>query len=173
MGARIPGIILAAFLLCAAVSEIDAMGGRGVPQATPDKDARGLLHLVTVTDPYTRWKSLSGDKEFQAGTKPHGPFVVIYLNDAAFRSLGQGKEMARGSICVIENYNEEKVLTGFGVMHKVPGFNPDGGNWYWMRSTRDGKIEFFGRVEACIDCHRKAKTDFMFLGDKKGEGARN
>jgi hypothetical protein len=53
-------------------------------------------------------------------------------------------------------------------MYKKAGFNPDAGDFFWLKYTPDGKIEAEGKVEMCIGCHAKAQGgDFLFTNDKK------
>ncbi len=53
-------------------------------------------------------------------------------------------------------------------MYKVSGYNPAANDWFWAKYTPDGKIEAEGKIEGCINCHGKKRTnDFIFTGPLK------
>ena len=41
-------------------------------------------------------------------------------------------------------------------------FNPQVGDWFWLSIAPDGKVQASGKVDACIQCHIKAKMDYVF-----------
>jgi hypothetical protein len=50
-------------------------------------------------------------------------------------------------------------------MIKMPaGYDPENNDWWYGRYNETGTIEFdAGKVESCIECHKKAhETDYMF-----------
>ncbi len=58
-----------------------------------------------------------------------------------------------------------KAVTRLFVMIKMPpGYDPENNDWWYGQYIESGTIEFFaGKVESCIECHKKAsETDFMF-----------
>jgi hypothetical protein len=85
---------------------------------------------------------------------PHGLVVTIYLNDTAYRSLNEAKGMAAGSMIVVADYGGP---TAFELMYKLPGYDPKGGDWYWLSSEDGWTPSVFGRVDSCLDCHKAAK----------------
>ena len=50
-------------------------------------------------------------------------------------------------------------------MYKVEGYNPEGGDWFWLKYTPDGRIEKEGKVAGCIGCHAAAQgNDWLLTG---------
>ncbi len=92
--------------------------------------------------------------------------MTIYLNDAAFSSLKNPEGMADGSIIVSENYAADQKLDSRTVMYKIKGYNPEGGDWFWVRYTGDsGYAQESGKVETCITCHgSKKEEDYLHCG---------
>jgi hypothetical protein len=130
--------------------------------------AEDFIEYITVADPYTKWQTWPGGGKLNSGKAPHGhgAFVTAYVNRAALASIEEKKGMARDSIIVVENYDSGKNLTGLTTMYKVDGYNPKAGDWYWLEATPGGRVVRFGKVQACIDCHRaQAKNDFIWTGE--------
>lgn len=76
--------------------------------------------------------------------------------------------MADGAIIVKENYTADKKFVALSVMYNIKGYNPNGGDWFWIKYSPDGKVETVGGVKGCIDCHaRKKDNDYTFTGDMK------
>jgi hypothetical protein len=89
--------------------------------------------------------------------------LTTYVNNAAMDSIRKKTAFAEGSIIVKENYMSDKKLAALTVMYKVKGFNPEAGDWFWLKVMPDGMIEGSGRMSMCIQCHTEAKaTDFLF-----------
>jgi hypothetical protein len=64
-----------------------------------------------------------------------------------------------------ENYTPEKKLAAVTVMYKVKGYNPDGGDWFWVKYDPNYDILAEGKVEGCLNCHGSAKAnDYVFAG---------
>jgi hypothetical protein len=64
-----------------------------------------------------------------------------------------------GAIIVKENYSADKKLGALTVMYKVKGYNPQAGDWFWVKYLPDGKVAVEGKVDACINCHASAKAN--------------
>jgi hypothetical protein len=64
---------------------------------------------------------------------------------------------------VKENYTPEKVLAAVTVMYKRQGYNPEGGDWFWLKYTPDGAIAAEGKVADCIACHGQSKENDWLL----------
>lgn len=78
--------------------------------------------------------------------------------------------MADGSIIVKENYTLDKKLAALTVMYKMNKYNPDDGDWFWLKSSSEGKIEASGKVDSCIACHgKRAQNDYIFT-EPPGKG---
>ncbi len=126
---------------------------------------------------YTNWAPAPGQTDgFQKGGSPHGAFVKMYLNRTA---AGNPQKPPFGSIIVKENYGpDKKKLMAVTVMYRAKGYNPKGGDWYWMKympngsvaemATPKGRMKLSGKVKGCIECHSgSGDGDFAFYNDKK------
>jgi hypothetical protein len=144
---------------------ISAMQGEtGKAQAAmPGPDGEQLNNYIMKDNPYSKWKLFPGTKQMQKSADPHGAFVTIYANDVAVKSAAEKKGYAEGSVIVKENYSPEKKLLALTTMYKVKGSNPEGGDWFYLRSAPDGKVGGAGKLDGCMKCHAKAKnTDYVF-----------
>jgi hypothetical protein len=147
-------VLVAAPALCPAAS----------PGAMPPASAEGLQNYIVSEDPYTDWELWPGTTELHKGSQPHGAFLTTFVNDIALHSLEEGsKEFTPGSIIVKENFSGSKKLVHVAVMYKAAGYNPDGGDWYWLKYAPDGSVDAEGKVSSCIGCHRlKQDQDWVF-----------
>ncbi len=131
--------------------------------AMPAADGEQLSRYIMKGNHYTKWKLFPGTKKLYNGTEPHGILLTTYVNNVAMDSIRKKTAFAEGSIIVKENYMPDKKLAALTVMYKVKGFNPEAGDWFWLKAMPDGMIEGSGRMSMCIQCHTEAKgTDFMF-----------
>ncbi|MEJ2691245.1 MAG: cytochrome P460 family protein [Deltaproteobacteria bacterium] len=130
----------------------------------PGKKDGELYQYISKTNPYTGWQLWPGTHKLYPGKRPHGAFLTNYVNDIALKSLKVGdKKFPPGSIIVKENYNKAKKLVVITAMYKVDGYNPMGGDWYWLKYTPEGKIEAEGTVTSCIGCHSSMiSEDWVF-----------
>lgn len=139
--------------------------------AMPAADGEKLLQYLTKEKPYTAWKLWPGKGKLYKGTEPHGALLTTYVNDVALKSIKARKGMKDGSIIVKENYMPDKKLAAITVMYKVKGYNPEVGDWFWMKYAPDGKIETSGKtgmIDMCTGCHTKVKdNDYLFTGKIK------
>ena len=63
--------------------------------------------------------------------------------------------MPYGAIIVKENYGKDKkTLMAITPMYKLKGYNPEAGDWFWVKYDSSGKVLKAGKVKGCIDCHR-------------------
>ncbi|RMG32777.1 MAG: hypothetical protein D6725_16970 [Planctomycetota bacterium] len=121
---------------------------------------------------YRNWAPVPGQTgEATAGQSPHGAFVKMYLNRTA---AGHPNELPNGSIIVKENYGPDgKTLMAVTVMYRSRGFDPQHGDWYWVKYGADGTVAYknamklAGRVKGCIECHQGADGgDWAFFNDR-------
>jgi hypothetical protein len=130
-----------------------------------------LQRYIFEQMPYKNWSLWPGKGKFHRGTEPHGVYITVYANDIAMESINSAKGMANNSIVVKDNYNTEKQLTSVTVMKKVEGFNPEGGDWFWVRFSPDSKITNEGKVIMCLGCHTVAKdNDYIYTGKVTAKG---
>ncbi|MFH2011477.1 MAG: cytochrome P460 family protein [Pseudomonadota bacterium] len=127
---------------------------------SPDPDA--LWQYITKESPYTKWFFWPDHEGMQPGRAPHGPFHKVYINDLALNSAQPPVQY--GSIQVKESYGMDKKLKAITVMYKVKGYNPDAGDWFWVKYSPDGKADAFGKLKGCVGCHgARAANDFIFV----------
>lgn len=122
---------------------------------------------------YENWAPFPGtDGDFTEGQSPHGAFVKSYINRLA---AGNPKDPAAGSIVVKENYGKDKkTLMAITVMYRSKDYDPEHGDWYWIKYEPDGRtsqmqgMKVAGRVSMCSDCHSQANgSDYLFSNDDK------
>ena len=134
----------------------------------PGPDAMKLNEYIIRYDPYRAWGMWPGKGKLYKGTEPHGALLTTFINNTASHSINKKKGLADGSIIVKENYNADKRFVVLTVMYKITGYNPEGGDWFWVKYLPDGKVEASGKVKVCIDCHSKQKdNDYLFTGKVK------
>ncbi len=167
-------ILLVIFFIAGTVIIANAEHERVIPyesifghkETMPRPEAGDLRHHMVNHSPYkVKFKLWPGKKKMSAGTEPHGSFITIYVNDRALKSLKKGKGMANNSIILKENYAPDKQLAAVTVMYKVKGYNPSGGDWFWVKYNANFDTLSEGKVKGCMDCHSKAKgNDYIFTG---------
>jgi len=134
----------------------------------PGPDAEKLNEYIIRNDPYRAWGMWPGKEKLYKGTEPHGALLTTFVNNTAFYSIKKKKGLADGSIIAKENYTADKIFVALTVMYKIKGYNPEGGDWFWVKYSPDGKVEASGKVKVCIDCHVKQKdNDYLFTGKSK------
>ena len=151
------------------------MKGMKPPFGGPEDTARAS-RLWSRISGYRSWQSYPGLSGFQEGRSPHGKFLKYYINSTAARNL-----TAPGSIIVKENFmaKDNAMLGAVTVMEKVPGYDPDNGDWFWVKFAGNGSVmknkmgmSLAGRVakgmkKGCIACHGNAGGgDFLFINDQ-------
>ena len=93
-----------------------------------------MYDFITEANPnYSHWNLLPGTKELSESKAPHGAYVSTYVNKIAIDSLKDDKGLADGSIIVMETYTADKKLEGCTVMYKLSGYNPQAGDWFWVK----------------------------------------
>jgi len=125
---------------------------------------------------YRNWSSPAGLDGWQKGNSPHGKALKYYINDIMSKA---SRDAGHGAIIVKENYARKKgKLVAVTIMEKRRGYDPDNGDWFWVKYGPDGKVlknpkgmKLAGRVakgmnKGCIACHRNARgNDFIFYND--------
>jgi hypothetical protein len=135
--------------------------------------------------PYTDWAFEPNVPEgFYVGVEPHGMILRVFVNDVVTGDLEEGRlagdAFSDGAIIVKENHMPGDVnvadmelqapvpdfegnLAALTYMVKVPGYNPEAGDWFWAKMAPDGKIDAAGKAQGCIGCHSQAvNQDFVF-----------
>ncbi len=128
----------------------------------PEADPGDLWTHITKTSPYQKWGFWPDHQGMQPGRAPHGPVHKVYVNDRGLNS--SGPPVQYGTIAVKESYSRAGELKNITVMYKSYGFNPDAGDWYWVKYSLDGKAEKYGKPEGCVGCHgTRARNDFILV----------
>lgn len=170
-------------LLVAALALIGAIG-LAVTAAAQDDDLAQASDYFDAFQaaPYTDWPFQPGvPAGYYVGTEPHGMVLRVFVNGVAMQDVQTGAaQHSPGAVLIKENHmpgdtdltgmEAQAALPDFGgnlavltYMVKVPGYNPDAGDWFWGRQQPDGTIDAAGRVEGCIGCHTQAAgNDYVF-----------
>ena len=144
-------------------------------QEGPEADGAALLDYILNQDPYIERGSWNADRWSDFGGlltsgEPHGNTIRIFVNDVA-RQAAQSDDfdgtLPYGSIVVKENYmgalSNPGEIAALTVMYKVEGFNPDAGDWFWLKAAGDGSdVMAAGKVDGCINCHsQEGNADYL------------
>ena len=138
--------------------------------------------------PYTDWPFEPGVPEgYYVGQAPHGMVLQTFMNDISLAALGTGAEaFPEGSIIVKENHMAEGIdlssmeaqdavegfeaqLDAITYMVKVPGYNPEAGDWFWAKMQPDGTIDAAGKPAGCIGCHMQVTANDWVFNASLGE----
>lgn len=129
---------------------------------TPQPNSTAIWEYITTQSPYKQWKNWPDHIGIQPGSSPHGTLHEVFVNDAALSA--EAPPFAVGSMVVKENYDDTKALLVITVMYKVIGFNPEAGDWYWVKYAPDGTELASGKPGGCITCHNAVSAnDYIFL----------
>lgn len=161
---------IAAILLVAVLPAVILVTGGNLRSAEPVEplrpDATGLWKQLQEKEYRKNWELWPGKGEKYEGTEPHGRLLTTYLNPPAARAVEQrAGQMPAGAVIVKENYMPDGELDAVTTMHKVQGFNPEHGDWYFAKFDPSGKAQQQGKVEGCIACHSTVSgNDYIFTG---------
>jgi hypothetical protein len=143
----------------------------------PSKMASDLWNKIQGDKYRETWELWPGKGKFYKGTEPHGMLLTTYLNEAAYRAVEKNeKELPNGSIVIKENYMPDKTLGAITVMQKIEKYNPEGGDWFWVKFKPDGNPEtaemggksmpVAGKVPMCIGCHQASNSGIRYIMTK-------
>ncbi len=137
--------------------------------AIPEPTGQAVADYITKVSPFETWGRMPGTTPFRAGKAPHGELQNVYVNDIAMQAINAGTlPMPDGSIIVKDNFNKDKQRMAITIMYKRAGYNPEGGDYFWLRLGPDMKPMVEGKLAACERCHIPAKsTDYLLLYPKK------
>ena len=136
------------------------------PQSLPAPNAQSVWSYLESA-PYTDWPLFPGTSRFQPGMSPHGALLITYVNDTARTALMRrtgpfpAGPLPDGSIIVKENYTPDRTLDAVTVMYKRAGYNPEHGDWYWLKRAANGNVDAEGMVVGCQNCHSAAARDYV------------
>lgn len=137
--------------------------------ALPDTDGRTLIEFITETENYKEWPLFPGKEALYQGQHPHGAYLTTYVSPDVLAALqSKSGTLADGAVIVKENYSPQKELAAVTVMYRRTGYNPEAGDWFWLKYAPDQTVLAEGRVEGCINCHRAVQdNDWVFTGPVK------
>ncbi len=132
-------------------------------------DGKAFIKYITEKNDYTKWPLFPGKGKLYKGAHPHGALLTTYVSPDAMKAMrDKTGVIPSGGIIVKENYTPEAKLAAVTVMYKKAGYNPDAGDWFWIKYAPNGAIEKEGKVAGCINCHRAVKgNDWIFTGPVK------
>jgi len=139
---------------------------QGMMQKT---DGMALMLQITKTDPYMKWDLMPGTTKMRQGSEPHGALQNVYVNKLAMKAFkDKAGVLPDGATIVKENYSADGKLGAVTVMSKKKGYNPEAGDYLWLRYGPDMKIQAEGKAAPCIKCHANAKgNDYVMLAPLK------
>jgi hypothetical protein len=159
------------------------LGALVLAQQAGDDSSRATEFFNKISAaPYTDWSFQPNvPAGYYVGIEPHGMILRTFMNDIALQDTqGNGTSYSEGAIIVKENHmpgetdisqmEAQAPVEGFNgnlaaltFMVKVPGYNPEAGDWFWASAAPDGTINDAGKVEMCAACHSQAADrDFVF-----------
>jgi len=53
-------------------------------------------------------------------------------------------------LVVKDNYKPNRTLAAITAMNKIKGYNPEAGDWFWVKYAPDGKALKKGKPAGCI-----------------------
>ncbi len=137
--------------------------------ALPDTDGGTLVEFITATQDYRQWPLFPGKDPLYQGQHPHGAYLTTYVSPAVLAALqSKSGKLPDGAVIVKENYSPQKELAAVTVMYRRIGYNPEAGDWFWLKYAPDKTVLAEGKVEGCINCHRAVQNDdWVFTGPVK------
>lgn len=163
MRKRLIGSVLLLLILAGAGMGLAAEGKVLAPEGA------AVVGFLTKTVDYRSWPLWPGKGTLYPGQHPHGAFLTTYVTPAAATAISaRAGKLPDGAMVVKENYSAEKKLVAVTVMYRVKGYNPEGGDWFYLKYAPDGSIDKEGQVAGCIGCHAAVKgNDWLFTGPVK------
>ncbi len=154
-------LTLSLFALIACDGGEKPLDTAGTDSAGGTSDEEIAEQLWTDISGYSSWSQYDPWLGVQPSSSPHGPYVQIWVNDAAVSSLGG--TVSDGGILVKESYDTvDGEATGVTLMAKIEGYAPDDGDWFWASYGTDGSVSKAGVESACTGCHVDG-TDYSLI----------
>ena len=149
-----------------------------LPAGMPKADGAEVLTYVTQTSPYRQWKPFPKEKHpvgiLTDYIRPNsirffnGMIARTYYNDIGIAAVeANEKIMPPGAMIVVERWKQddsgnigpEDSPDDILVQYKSPGFDTEGGDWFYM-SFKGSKIDVAGVTAVkCKECHEIAKEN--------------
>lgn len=168
-------IVTATLVLAVATLGAGAEGDPAKPAAfakepgCPLPNGKAVMEYITEKNPYRQWDLWPGKGKLYQGQHPHGAYLTTYVSPLARYAIeDKAGEIPYTAFIVKENYTPEKQLDAVTVMYKSEGYDPEAGDWFWLKYAADGTIQKEGKVAGCIGCHAAVKgNDWLFTGPLK------
>ncbi len=140
----------------------------------PEEIAADLWNLMKTENYRDRWQMWPRKEPLYKGSDPHGALLTTYINSIGYEAVvKREKELPAGTIIAMENYMEDKTLEAIAVMYNLVPFDPEYGNWFWVKFAPDGKpmkverdgetITLAGKVTECIECHSASSSGTQYI----------
>jgi hypothetical protein len=108
-----------------------------IDRTAPPEIAAELWDLIHTEGYKEHWKMLPGKDAYYEGD--NGNLVTTYVNDTAYKAIGNNEALPTGSIVVNENYDKEKTLETINVKYKLAGYDKEKDDWFVVTYDPDGK----------------------------------
>lgn len=163
-------LLLAAVITLAGWALAAHNGGEGTRETTELlTNGKNLWKHISEINPYTKWDLWPGKTKFYEGSEPHGMLLTVYVSKGAKKVIDEKKGVfGEGDIIVKEAYKPDRTLRVITVMYKAKDYDPQAGDWFWVKYNPDGSVGAEGKVGSCIACHSvKADNDWVFISNIK------
>jgi hypothetical protein len=111
---------------------------------------------------FREWQLFPGTTELQESQgNPHSEFGSIYANPIAQTSISaNAHQMPDGAIVARECFDKDQELIKITTMRKTEG------QWFYSVYDTKGNILLTGETESCVECHKDASKDSLFLWEQ-------
>ena len=152
--------------VCLAIAMTLTTSSLTMAEDMPGPDGDALWNYISKVSPYTEWQYWPDHKGMQEGRAPHAPLHKVFVNKQALDSMTAPLHF--GAIEVKENYSPSHELKAITVMYKIKGYNPDDGDWFWVKYSAKGKTLKAGKPGGCIGCHAtRVANDYVLVHEFK------
>ena len=89
---------------------------------------------------------------------------VNAAGSAVYASLSRSSHFPVGAVIAKKHLERDAGTLGplFVMIKRAPGFFPQGGDWEYLVTDKDGWIEDRGPLATCARCHVEANADWVF-----------
>lgn len=130
----------------------------------PEPEASSVLDFLERENFRESWALFPGTEPRMPGADPHGTTLTTYVNETARDSIEAGEvPLAYDSILVKDNFSGEGNVVSTTMMFRSEGFNPEAGDWFWMKWQPDQTIDAAGMLGTCQNCHEMAPGESYVL----------
>lgn len=138
----------------------------------PDTTAEAVWAYLQEQNYDENWEMWPDKEPFYEGVEPHGALLNTYISSEARQGLeGNDSTLPDHAIIVKENYMPDSTLAATTVMYKVPGYDAENNDWWWLKRNADGNVEASGQAQGCISCHGAAEdNDYVLTGTLESGG---